>query len=119
MPFGEDEDGDPITTAVCREADCDASREAKLTRGKRGVMVHFHKLADEGGVGEAKLRQACINGREVSASDVAKNRGKTATNALKGLIEKGVLVFDGANYRIPSTGTDLLGSGCIDFRTAA
>ena len=109
VPFGEDEDGDTITTAVCREADYDATRETKLTRGERGVMVHYHQLADEDGVGEADLRQACIDGREVSASVVAKNRGKTTTNALRGLIEKGVLVFDGANYRLPSTAADLLG----------
>ena len=109
VPFGEDEDGDTITTAICREADASVVRERKLNKGEAGVMDHFNELADEDGVEEAELRQACIDGRRVSTSDNADSRRRTLDNALRGLTDKSVLVFDGGKYRTPSTAADLLG----------
>ena len=109
IPLGEDEDGDTITTALCRELDAAdiPEKEAKLSRGERGVIQHFNDLENEGGVSEDDLRRACIDGRNVSSSDKEDSRRKTLDNALRGLTEKGVLVFDGGFYSTPSAEDNL------------
>jgi hypothetical protein len=107
VTLGEDEDGDPITTAMCQEADAsDAIRPTKLSRGEKGVMGHFEKMDAGDGVAEADLRNACLDGREVSTSPDKDSRRRTLDNALRGLTGKGVLTFQGAIYSRPAELTE-------------
>lgn len=103
--IGTDEDGDAITAAICEETDT-VKRAPKLSRSERGVVSHFTELQTSGRVAEEELRDACLNGREVSNSDQLDNRRRTLDNALRGLTGKGVLVFSDGFYQWPGQAAD-------------
>lgn len=102
IPLGEDEDGDPITTALCREADAAdlADREVRLSPSVNAALKVFHELGDGAPVEESEWRLACVDGREVSAADNRDSRGKAFKRAAEELSRKGILVFHGGKYAV-------------------
>lgn len=100
---GKDEDGDAITLPRCAElANAEAAPQVRLNRSEKAVMMHFHELAKDGcDVEERALRQACIEGRNVSSADNPDSRRRTLDNALRGLLDKGALDYRGGCYALP------------------
>lgn len=94
--LGTDEDGDPITTAVCLEADAtDLPRKAdRLPPAASAALLHLRQLSPDGKpVAEAAWHEACVNGRNVSQSDVEKNRRDVSRRAIGTLTQKELIEF--------------------------
>ncbi|MAE92703.1 MAG: hypothetical protein CMI67_24535 [Pelagibaca sp.] len=93
--IGTDEDGDAITAAICEEAD-NASRACgpQLTASARAALSVLRDLGrGTMHVPEESWRDACIGGREVSASDNADSRRKAFKRAVESLTREGVVIF--------------------------
>lgn len=104
--FGEDEDGDAITSALVRELAPGAVPAAeKLTASERAAFAIFAALEAGGAVTEHAWRKACIDSRTVSAADNLESRKKTTTRAFQKLAQKGVVIVgDGTVRRGGSVG---------------
>lgn len=101
--LGTDEDGDQITAALVDEfAPGAAKREPRLPPSAKAALVHLRSmLADKAGqspdmsgsvrVSEAEWRRACVDGREVSASDDPESRGKAFKRAFELLSREGLV----------------------------
>lgn len=99
MPFGEDEDGDPKTVAFCREADAaDMPRGARLPPSAKAALKVFHDIGNGAPVDENRWRKACVDGREVSATDNDDSRAKAFTRAVETLTRENVLVFHDGEF---------------------
>ncbi|WP_151719334.1 AAA family ATPase [Gemmobacter serpentinus] len=96
---GADEDGDQITLPRCEELNSALAPEAvRVTPSERAVLDLIHTSGGE--VSEADLRKLCIDGRKISPSDNPDSRRKATDRALKGLVQKGAVIFENALYRI-------------------
>ncbi|MFC4667129.1 AAA family ATPase [Seohaeicola nanhaiensis] len=111
IPLGEDEDGDTITTALCREADsADAgSREVKLSPSANAALTVFCEIGDGAPVGESIWRDRAIEGRRVSAADDRDGRRRTFKRAVEELTRKNVLVFREGKFTMGDSPEALLG----------
>lgn len=101
--LGTDEDGDQITAALVDEfAPGAAKGSPKLSASANAALVHLRcMLEDRHGqspdmsgsvrVSEADWRRACVDGREVSASDNPDSRQKAFTRAYQTLAREGLL----------------------------
>ncbi|WP_162561655.1 AAA family ATPase [Yoonia vestfoldensis] len=90
---GHDEDGDTIRLPYAAPCAFVESAAPKLSRSEKAVMAHFEDLAGDGfEADERELRQVCVDGRGVSSADNPDSRRRTLDNALRGLIDKGVLI---------------------------
>lgn len=77
VTLGEDEYGEPVTTALCQEAGDETLRgHQKLAPQTRATLKVFNAINDGGPVEEDRLKQAVVDGREVSASDKRDTRAK-------------------------------------------
>jgi len=91
VTLGEDEDGDPITTAVCEESDGPERAAPKLTPSVEAALAIFNDLPQP--VTDDAWRQAVIDARTVSASDDPDSRRKAYKRAVEDLTRKGIVVF--------------------------
>ncbi|MCA1286935.1 AAA family ATPase [Salipiger bermudensis] len=91
--IGTDEDGDAITAAICEEADhASRARSPQLTASARAALSVLRDLGrGTMHVPEESWRDACIGGREVSASDNADSRRKAFKRAVESLTREGVV----------------------------
>jgi hypothetical protein len=88
---GIDEDGDPITTAICEELDVAKVQTSgvKLTPSAIAAMDIFRELSKgTRSVRETNWRQAVIDSRKVSASDDPDSRRKAFKRAVEELTRK-------------------------------
>ncbi|MFY0646687.1 AAA family ATPase [Sulfitobacter geojensis] len=110
MPFGEDEDGDPKTAAFCREAEVEYTLQVtRLTPSARAALKVFHDIGKGAPVDEDLLRNECVDGREVSASDKKDSRAKAFKRAVEELTRKNVLIFSGDQYAVVDSPEALFG----------
>ena len=111
IPLGEDEDGDTITTAICREADSadTGSREVKLSPSAKAALTVFYEIGDGAPVGESIWRDRAIEGRRVSAADDRDGRRRTFKRAVEELTRKNVLVFRDGKFATGDSPEALLG----------
>lgn len=92
--LGTDDDGDPITTAICEEATGPAAkRQPKLSDSAAAAFAVFNGLSNGGPVAEGDWREACVSGRKVSASDDAESRRKAFKRAVETLTRRGLIDF--------------------------
>lgn len=93
--IGTDEDGDAITAAICEEADnASRARSPQLTASARAALSVLRDLGrGTMRVPEESWRDACIGGREVSASDNVDSRRKAFKRAVESLTREGVVIF--------------------------
>lgn len=91
VTLGEDEDGDPITTAICEESDGPERAAPKLTPSVEAALAIFNDLPQP--VTDDAWRQAVIDARTVSASDDPDSRRKAYKRAVEDLTRKGIVVF--------------------------
>lgn len=93
IPLGEDEDGDTITTAICREADASTIiREKPLTPKQTaalGVLVDL--IGDGESVSVSDWRKACIECPAVSAADMVNDRRKAFRRIYEELSQRGAV----------------------------
>lgn len=116
--LGTDEDGDPITTAVCQEADAsDLPRKAdKLPPAASAAYAHLRHLSPDGKpVTEEAWLAACVAGRNVSQSDVEKNRRDACTRAIRHLLTRDLIEFADGCYTLKVTPYAPMGSDTDDF----
>jgi len=107
--LGLDEDGDAITAALCHELDPGSVPERKdhLTPSAKAAYETFHDLLDgRDAVPEGELREACVCGRKVSASDNADSRRKAFKRAVEELTRKGKIIFGDGEFRPPEHGRE-------------
>ncbi|SEL86978.1 Primase C terminal 2 (PriCT-2) [Roseovarius azorensis] len=111
IPLGEDEDGDTITTAICRETDSadSGSREVKLSPSANAALTVFHEIGDGAPVAESIWRERAIEGRRVSAADDRDGRRRTFKRAVEELTRKNVLVFRDGRFATGQSPEALLG----------
>lgn len=102
--MGQDEDGDAITYALVNElAPGSAPKQIKLSTSERAALDALHQLHNGNGqVSESDWREACINGRAVSASDERDNRKRAFNRALSGLVRKDAIQVVGGFVRLPA-----------------
>lgn len=106
VTLGEDEDGDPITTAICEESDGPERAAPKLSASVAAALAIFNELPQP--VTDEDWRQAVIDARTVSASDDPDSRRKAYKRAVEDLTRKGIVVF--------ADGKFILAAGdCEDF----
>lgn len=106
VTLGEDEDGDPITTAICEESDGPERAAPKLSASVAAALAIFNELPQP--VTDEDWRQAVIDARTVSASDDPDSRRKAYKRAVEDLTRKGIVVF--------ADGQFILAAGdCEDF----
>lgn len=101
---GTDEDGDPVTTAICEDAETEDRRPqtARLTASALAALAIFQGLTqDKDSVDEAVFRQAVIDSRAVSASDKEDSRRKAYERAAKDLTRTGTLQFHEGRFSQP------------------
>jgi len=99
----DDSDGDPITTVICQEADADdvPRKAAKLSPAASAAYVHLRKLAPDGkSVAESVWLDTCVAGRNVSQSDVEKNRRDACTRAIRHLLDRELIEFGEGGYSL-------------------
>lgn len=90
--LGTDEDGDPITTAVCEEADASAakSKAAKLTGQQKVAFELLAGLnAGQASVTKSDWRKACQESAAFSASDDHRGKNTAFRRAVEELTRKG------------------------------
>ncbi|UWP88373.1 AAA family ATPase [Aliiroseovarius crassostreae] len=106
VTLGEDDDGDPITTAICEESDGPERAAPKLSASVAAALAIFNELPQP--VTDEDWRQAVIDARTVSASDDPDSRRKAYKRAVEDLTRKGIVVF--------ADGKFVLAAGdCEDF----
>lgn len=116
--LGTDEDGDPITTAICQEADsADLPRKTdKLPPAASAAYAMLHHLSPDGkSVTEEAWLAACVAGRNVSQSDVEKNRRDACTRAIRHLLTRDLIEFADGCYSLKVTPYAPTGSDTDDF----
>ena len=92
--IGEDEDGEPRKVAICEEMHGPAPKaQAKLSDSVQATFTTFNMLAKAGDVTEVAWRDACVSGRQVSASDDPDSRRKAFKRAVETLTRRGLVVF--------------------------
>jgi hypothetical protein len=91
VTLGEDEDGDPITTAICQEADTPERKAPKLTPMVSAVLALFNDLPQP--VSDAAWRQAVIDSPTVSASNNPNSRRRAYNRSVEHLTRNGIVVF--------------------------
>ncbi|MGH7024185.1 MAG: AAA family ATPase [Caulobacteraceae bacterium] len=104
--IGVDEDGDSITAAIVNElAPGLVPRREKTNPAERAALTILQSLLlEDMPVDEATWRNACIDGRSVSASDKEDSRRKATTRAIEGLHRKGFIrVGNGYATTLPGT----------------
>lgn len=106
VTLGEDEDGDPITTAICEESDGPERAAPKLSASVAAALAIFNELPQP--VTDEDWRQAVIDSRTVSAAPDKDSRRKAYKRAVEDLTRKGIVVF--------ADGKFILAAGdCEDF----
>ena len=116
--LGTDEDGDPITTAICQEADtADLPRKAdKLPPAASAAYAHLRHLSPDGKpVAEEAWREACVNGRNVSQSEKWESRRDTFKRAVRDLLQRELIEFGEGFYSLRETPYSPTGSDTGDF----
>ncbi|SEK55323.1 AAA family ATPase [Pacificibacter marinus] len=106
VTLGEDEDGDPITTAMCQEADAPENKAKRLTPSVAAALAVFNDLPKP--VSDDAWRQAVIDSRTVSASEDADSRRKAYKRAVEDLTRKGLIVFADGHFTLAA-------GDCEDF----
>lgn len=99
--LGTDEDGDPITTAICEEMKtADVPRKSdKLPPATSAAYVILRQLSHDGKpVAEAAWLEACVSGRAVSQSEVERNRRDVFRRAARDLMHRKLIDFRDGNY---------------------
>lgn len=104
--MGDDEDGDPVTVAVVDElAAGSGETRQKLTpseRAARKVLADMINLTGDGSVTEDAWREACVEGRSVSASDERDSRRRATVRAFEGLVRKSAVTIRDGEARLRS-----------------
>jgi len=115
--LGTDEDGDPITTAVCQEADASTlkSKADKLPPAASAAYAMLHHLSDGKPVAEEAWREACVNGRNVSQSEKWETRRDTFKRAIRELLQRELIEFGEGFYSLRVTPYSPTGSDTDDF----
>ncbi|OJF93975.1 hypothetical protein AX761_19455 [Rhizobium sp. 58] len=104
LVLGEDEDGEAITAAVCRELPLGGApdREPQMAASTKAAYSIFVELLGEGhGVNEVDFRKACVDGRIVSASDKMDTRAKQFKRAVEELTRAGKMLFANGVFSKP------------------
>ena len=97
--IGKDEDGDAITAAICEEMEGSAAkRQAKLSDSAAAAFAVFNMLSNGGPVAEAAWRDACVSGRQVSASEDPESRRRAFKRAAEVLSRRGLIDFNDGTY---------------------
>lgn len=98
VTLGEDEDGDPVTTAICEESDGPERAAPKLSASVAAALTIFNELPQP--VTDEDWRQAVIDARTVSASDDPDSRRKAYKRAVEDLTRKGIVVFSDGKFAL-------------------
>ncbi|WP_417809948.1 AAA family ATPase [Thioclava sp.] len=106
VTLGEDEDGDPITTAICQETDAPERKAPKLTPMVSAALAVFNDLPQP--VSDAAWRQAVIESPTVSASPDPDSRRKAYKRSVEDLTRKGIVVFADGHFTLAA-------GDCEDF----
>ena len=114
---GVDEDGDPITAAIAEEVSGPVhTRESRLSVSAAAAMATLRQLTEEGQpVSEEDWRDACVDGRKVSASEVLKSRQVAFRRAAAALGQRGLVDSSGGFYTIKAAVLSLASSGTERF----
>ncbi|RWQ89265.1 MAG: AAA family ATPase [Mesorhizobium sp.] len=103
-PVGTDEDGDLIWAAICCELDQGSApkREDRLSPSAKAAFETLREMLDGcQAVPEIELREACVSGRKVSASEDPDSRRRAYKRAVEELTRKGTIIFRDGQYRSP------------------
>ncbi|ODT17496.1 MAG: hypothetical protein ABS35_25715 [Kaistia sp. SCN 65-12] len=97
--MGEDDDGDPATVALCREADptINAYHEPKASRPERVALTVLRGIQP---ASRSEWREAAIENDLLCASDNPKSKDRAFERAVVGLTEKGLIRRTGDQYRV-------------------
>ncbi len=110
MDLGTDADGDTITAAFAEDmaGEVVAMRGPKLSPSARAVYALLHRhVGPTNQMSEERLRDLCVNGREVSGSEVEKHRRDTYRRAVAEMLRKRFAVFAQGYYRLPPSSLDV------------
>jgi archaellum biogenesis ATPase FlaH len=93
VALGADEDGDTITAPISIDLDAGSlSRTVKLTQSEKASLDLLKGLlGNELSIPEAEWRDACIDSRTVSASEIYASRKTAFNRSYRGLSSKGVV----------------------------
>ncbi|TIP23529.1 MAG: hypothetical protein E5X67_32885 [Mesorhizobium sp.] len=96
---GIDEDGDTITLPRCLELKSSPVKSERLSPSVKAALVCLEGLG--GTATEKAWRDACADGRSVSASDERESRVKAFKRAVEHLVRSSHVEFGSGLYRIP------------------
>lgn len=102
--FGEDEDGDPITSALVDELEGDQRPKFRLSNSAKAALAILESLG--GSSGGKEWVNACVAGRDVSASENNDSRRRATTRAIKELTTARVVHFFEDTYHMPMPDID-------------
>ncbi|WP_140986838.1 AAA family ATPase [Asticcacaulis tiandongensis] len=102
VDMGVDEDGDTLTTAICRPlSGAAAVKGPKLSPSERAALDVLRDLENidlnRCSVPEREWREACISGHLVSGAENPDSRRRTFDRACRTLAGHGLVVFNGDN----------------------
>jgi KaiC/GvpD/RAD55 family RecA-like ATPase len=103
---GMDEDGEPITAAICQElAPGDApERNDRLPPSANAAHIIFLKLIGDGdSVSEGEFRKACVDDRTVSAAEDPDSRRKAYKRAVEELTRLRKVEFSDGRFMRPNS----------------
>lgn len=111
--LGDDDDGDPIRLALVDELSGPAPRRERLPASSAAALGILRELrAGALGVTEAEWRDACVEGRSVSASDDRASRRKAMDRAFADLARRSAIELHGGLVAPVDEGG--LGSALVD-----
>jgi KaiC/GvpD/RAD55 family RecA-like ATPase len=112
IQLGEDEDGDPITAAICEEEDTGnlPTRGKPLPASSKAALdILTDLLRDRQSIPKSDWRSACLASDAVSAADKADDRGKAFRRALEELARRDLYLTRGDEIRLTIAPEELLG----------
>ena len=96
--FGQDTDGDDVTTVYCEEIDDfkDDDEAPDLSGSEKSIFAVLQEMtAENDSIGLAQWRERCISGQDHFASDERDSRRRSFSRAMDGLTDKKLIRLNG------------------------
>ena len=107
VDLGTDDDGDPITAALCDElAPNTVPKAEKLNESEKAALCILGRLIEQNGgksVPLSEWRHECVEGGEVSGAEKRNYRHKTMTRVTRSLVNKQRIKVTGDHVSLPDS----------------
>lgn len=106
--IGKDEDGDPMTAAVCEPTSAPDRDQPSLKPTERAALTNIlEAMGDEDEIDERTWRAVAQKDTRITMAEKSDSRRRVISEALKGLARKGEIAIGGGVIRRKQVGDDV------------